>query len=314
MSAEQSRHLIVVSPHGFCAGVARAIETVEAALHRFGPPLYCLNEIVHNRQVVDGLRERGVTFVKSPAEVPRDATLLLSAHGVAPAVKDEARARGLRLVDATCPFVSKVHSEVRKYAERGYTIFLIGHRGHEEIVGVRGEAPDHVMIIQNEEDARTVSPVGRERVAAVTQTTLSADLTERIVGVLRERFPALETPPQADICYATENRQNAVRALAGMVDLIIVLGSPNSSNSRRLVEVAASAGCSAMLVSSLDDVAALPLADVRALGITSGASSPESFLHSVVARLADAGFTEVNQKTAADERPRRFGIPCLDGS
>ena len=301
------KRIIVAVPHGFCSGVARALETMDAVLQRVRPPVYCLNEIVHNRQIVDDLRKRGVVFVSRIADVPDAATLLFSAHGVSPDVRKTARKKSLRVIDATCPFVLKVHKEVLRFAEKDARIILIGHRRHEEVVGVAGEAPDRVIVIENEDEARRVEIPDPRRVGVVTQTTLSTDTADRIVAVLRTRFPMLQTPDRRDICYATQNRQRAVQALAAVSDRILVLGSANSSNSRRLVEVADTAGCPALLISRIEDLETLALSAVGTLGIISGASSPECFLKDVLAALAAAGFDAVEgrRRRRRRRRPRR---------
>jgi 4-hydroxy-3-methylbut-2-enyl diphosphate reductase len=266
----------VATPHGFCAGVARAIRIVEAALERWGAPLYVYHEIVHNARVVTRFRQRGVRFVESLAEVPEGATVVFSAHGVAPAVVDEAAARGLRVLDATCPLVAKVHAEVRRFAARGYTTFLVGHAGHDEVVGTLGVAPGQVVLLETPEQARNGWSKGTAGAACVTQTTLSISDAAAVREALRSRFPDLEEPASSDICYATENRQNAVRELARRAGTILVIGSANSSNTQRLQEVARDAGARAY---RLDDVAELRpewLRDAAAIGVTAGASTPES--------------------------------------
>ncbi|MBM4142382.1 MAG: 4-hydroxy-3-methylbut-2-enyl diphosphate reductase [Lentisphaerae bacterium] len=302
------RAIVVANPHGFCAGVRRAVALLEAALRDSDGPVYCLNEIVHNRQVVERLGGRGVRFVRDPREVPRGARVVFSAHGVAPAVREAARRRGLRVVDATCPFVSKLHAEVRAYASAGYTVLLIGHHGHDEIVGIQGEAPANVVVIANAAEARSVRVPDRARLAVVTQTTLNIDEAERVMRVLRGRFPRLETPPTKGICRATINRQEAAKLLAGRAGLILVLGSRNSSNTRRLVEVAEAAGARACLV---DAPEALPDAELRAagtIGITAGASTPEEFVAAVVAELRQRGFDRVERVAGPEER-MRFPVP-----
>ena len=293
--------VIIASPHGFCAGVRRAVEITEATLQEFPPPIYCLHELVHNRQVVEDLAGRGVVFVRTIGEVPRGATVLFSAHGVSPAIRLEAERAGLRVIDATCPFVTKVHAEVRRYAAEGYTILLIGHPDHDEVAGVVGEAPDHVVVIQNVEDAAALGVPAPDRVAVVTQTTLSVAETERVMEVLRARFPRLRTPAKSDICYATTNRQRAVEAVAAVADAVLVLGSENSSNSKRLVEVARSAGVEAFLISTLAALEPLSMGRVRTVGVTAGASTPESFVHDVVSRLRARGFDDVSERRVADE-------------
>lgn len=300
--------LVLVCPHGFCAGVERAVKIAERLLQTGPHPVYCLKEIVHNRQIVDALARGGIRFVNTLNEVPRGATVLFSAHGVSPEVRDAARALDLRVVDATCPFVGKVHAEVRRYAALGFTILLIGHRRHDEIVGVAGEAPDRVRVVENEAEAEQVAVSDPGKVAAMSQTTLSVDETTRVLDVLRRRFPALKTPPQSDICYATFNRQQAVRMLAPQVDLLVVLGAENSSNSNRLVEVARSAGREAVLVSAADQLPALPLDKVRTLGLTAGASTPETFVREAVAHLETRGFTRVETRTVVEEDVH-FALP-----
>jgi 4-hydroxy-3-methylbut-2-enyl diphosphate reductase len=281
------RRVLLAAPRGYCAGVRRAIAVVEAGLAEWGPPLYVRRQIVHNAHVVRSLEARGAVFVGELDEVPEGARTIFSAHGVAPAVEAAARARSLRVVDATCPLVTKVHAEVRHYAARGYTVFLIGHAGHDEVEGTTGEAPDAVLLVETAEDAERVAPPQTERLAYVTQTTLSIDDTARIVDVLRRRFPNVETPRKEDICYATTNRQRAVAALLPEIDALLVLGSANSSNSRRLVEVATSHGVPAHLVDDERSVREEWLADVAVLGITAGASSPESLVERVLAWLRE---------------------------
>lgn len=308
MSASAKR-VVVVQPHGFCSGVAYAVATAEAALSRYAKPIYCLHEIVHNAQVVADLAARGMRFVATLEEVPPEATLLLSAHGVAPSVHAAARARNLRVIDATCPFVAKVHQEVRRYVAEGFTVVCIGHRLHEEVLGVVGEAPGHVLTVETEDEAQRVCPPDPEKVATVTQTTLSPEMADAIRAVLRRRFPGLRQPARDDICYATRNRQQAVRILAGQVDQVLVLGSPASSNSRRLVEAACAAGGRALLVESREALRALPLDAVSVLGVTSGASTPESLLNDVLADLRARGFTDIACVRAVEEEARRFALP-----
>jgi 4-hydroxy-3-methylbut-2-enyl diphosphate reductase len=295
------KRIVVAVPHGFCAGVRHAVDIAETALRVFGPPIYCLNELVHNRQVVDGLAARGMRFVTDIRDVPRGARVLLSAHGVAPEVKRLAAERGLDVLDATCPFVNKVHAEVRRYAREGRTILLIGHAAHDEIVGVRGEAPERVVVIESAGQARSAAVPDPARVAAVTQTTLSVDETARTLLILRERFPALRTPRESDVCFATQNRQKAALRLAEVADLILVLGSESSSNTRRLLEVARSGGRPAFLVSSMASLDAVRLDGVETVGLTAGASTPEPFVREVLERLRAAGFGGVEELKVADE-------------
>jgi 4-hydroxy-3-methylbut-2-en-1-yl diphosphate reductase len=296
-----SKRVILVSPRGFCAGVRRAVEITEAALQVHAPPIYCHKEIVHNRQIVEGLRRKGVVFVSCLAEVPPGGTVIFSAHGVPPSVRDEATRRTLKVIDATCPFVTKVHSEVKRYAGGGYTIILLGHARHDEIVGIRGEAPEHVTVIENKEEAAAVRVADPAKVAAVTQTTLSVEETGNVMAVLRSRFPQLITPPEDDICYATLNRQKAVRALAEIAGIILVLGSESSSNSLRLVEVARAGGAHAHLVSAINALADVPLAHASVVGLTAGASTPETFIQEVVAALGAQGFARIEEMRIVEE-------------
>lgn len=295
------KRVLLASPRGFCAGVRYAIEIAEAALRACPPPIYCLNEIVHNRQVVDDLAEQGLVFVDDVKDVPRGAALLFSAHGVSPQVRAAAAERELDILDATCPFVNKVHSEVRRYAREGYSVILVGHEGHDEIEGVRGEAPECITVIEDRAAAGSVNVADPTRVAVVTQTTLSADETDKVMATLRARFPTMATPGKSDICYATTNRQEAVATLARTCDLVVVLGSKNSSNSLRLVEVARTRGRDACLVSALADLDSLPLDAVRTLGLTAGASTPERFITNILEALADRGFGDVEDVMAAEE-------------
>jgi len=289
-AAVQHKRVFIANPHGFCAGVRRAIESIGKALARSSTPVYCLNEIVHNREVVDGLAARGVIFVRNIAEVPRGASTVFSAHGVSPAVRQAAAKGGLHVIDATCPFVHKLHTEARDFAARGFAVLLIGHRGHDEVVGIHGEAPDRVIVIENRQDARSVQVGDPQKVAALTQTTLSVDETARVLDILRSRFPRLETPSRYGICRATINRQEATRHLARDAKLILVLGSPNSSNTRRLVEVARASGAESFLVNSLDALERIPLENADSLGLTAGASTPEESLSRVIDALKTRGF------------------------
>lgn len=309
----ERKRLIVVRPHGFCSGVARAVETAEAVLARYrGETVYCLNEIVHNRQVVSRLSSLGMVFVGDAAAVPVGALLLFSAHGVSPAVVRLAQARGLRLIDATCPFVTKVHAEVRRFAARGACVVCIGHRHHEEVAGVAGEAPEHVRIVENAEEAEALKVPDGVPVAVVTQTTLGAAQVDAVLAVLRRRFPGLMMPSSTDVCYATRNRQQAVDRLARACRRVLVLGSPNSSNSQRLTETARAAGAEAMLISEPAQLAALDWRDVETLGLTSGASTPESFLDETVTLLqARYGFPEPDVLTAVEEDSHVFKKPAL---
>lgn len=308
-----AKRLIVVRPHGFCSGVARAVETAEAVLARFsGETVYCLHEIVHNQQVVSRLTSFGLVFVSRLEAVPEGALLLFSAHGVAPEVWRQAQARGLRVVDATCPFVTKVHAEVRRFAAQGAVVVCIGHRTHEEMVGVAGEAPEHVRIVESAQEAEALTLPEGAAVAVVTQTTLGEAQVESVMAVLRRRAPALRLPDSTDVCYATRNRQQAVAALAKACGRVLVLGSANSSNSQRLVETAQAAGAEAALVSELGQLDGWGWGAVGAVGVTSGASTPESFLESVVRVLRDRyGFSEPESLTAVQEDSHVFRLPAL---
>jgi 4-hydroxy-3-methylbut-2-enyl diphosphate reductase len=277
------KRLLLASPRGYCAGVERAVDTVERLLDLHGPPIYVRKQIVHNAHVVRELEERGAIFVESETEVPEGATVVLSAHGVAPSVYENASARKLKTIDATCPLVTKVHVEARRYAADGYSIALIGHEGHEEVVGTTGEAPESIVLVQTVDDAERVEFADPERVAYITQTTLSVDETTEIISVLRRRFPAIRAPKRDDICYATSNRQWAVKDLLAEVDLLLVIGSKNSSNSNRLVEVARAGGVPSYLIDDETDIDESWLEGAECVGITSGASAPEK----LVTRVCD---------------------------
>lgn len=287
--------IYLVKPRGFCAGVVRAIEVVERTLEMTGPPIYVRKEIVHNGHVVEELRQRGAIFVESLAEVPVGAVAIFSAHGVSPAVREEARTRRLRVIDATCPLVTKVHLEAIRYARQGYSIILIGRREHDEVEGTMGEAPDWIQIVTTVEEASTVTVVNPEHVVYLTQTTLSLYDTAKIVARLRQRFPAIIAPPADDICYATQNRQEAVERLAGMTDLILVVGAFNSSNSNRLVEVAREAGARAHLIEDFRGIREEWLAAVNDVGVTAGASTPEVLVSEVVDSLGRRGFQHIQE-------------------
>ncbi len=306
--ADSGKRVLLAAPRGYCAGVERAVETVEHALERYGAPIYVRKEIVHNRHVVQTLQGRGVIFVEENDEVPEGATVVFSAHGVAPIVHEEAAERNLMAIDATCPLVTKVHTEARRFAREGYRILLIGHEGHEEVVGTSGEAPEHITIVDGPEHARTVE-VLEDKVAWLSQTTLSVDETLETVAVLRERFPHLIDPPSDDICYATQNRQQAVKILAPRSDLLIVVGSLNSSNSVRLVEVGLQAGAKAAV--RVDGVGELDeglLDGVEAVGVTSGASVPEVLVREVLQWLSERGYAAVETVTATEET-LTFSLP-----
>jgi len=302
------RTIVLVSPHGFCAGVERAVEVAETLLRVYPKPVYCLREIVHNTQIIRDLAGRGLIFVDAVADIPEGSTVLFSAHGVSPAVRAAAEARRLAAIDATCPFVTKVHTEVKRYAAQGYTIFLIGHRAHDEVIGVAGEAPDRVIVVETEAEARAATVPDSARVAVMSQTTLSVDETARVLAVLRERFPRLRTPAESDICYATRNRQQAVRETAHCVDHFIILGARNSSNSNRLVEVALAEGCAATLVTTPAEVSALPLTGVATLGLTAGASTPEYVVTDTIDRLKALGFERLELLEVVKE-DLHFALP-----
>lgn len=296
------KKVILAQPRGFCAGVEMAVATVERALRKYGPPLYVFHEIVHNRYVVQDFIRRGVTFVQSLEEVPVGAKLIFSAHGVSPVVWEQGKKRELQvIIDATCPLVEKVHREVRRFAAQGYWIILVGHPEHDEIVGTSGESPERIRIVANIEQAEQVSVSDPERVAVLTQTTLSVDDTREILEVLRERFPGMITPPKEDICYATQNRQDAVKELAREVELVLVVGSPNSENSNQLRRVARSKGIPAYLINDFHDIDPAWLEGVERVGITSGASVPDRLVQETAdyfkqrgAEIANIGFVEEN--------------------
>ena len=289
------KRIVLASPRGYCAGVERAVETVERALEQRGTPIYVRKQIVHNAHVVRELEGRGAVFVESEDQVPRGATIIFSAHGVAPAVYANAEARNLEPVDATCPLVSKVHAEARHYAARGYTILLLGHAGHEEVEGTTGEAPDAIVLVESAEQAERLELPQSERLVYLTQTTLSVDDTADIVRVLRRRFPRIQAPKKEDICYATTNRQAAVKELLPEIDLLLVIGSTNSSNSNRLVEVARAAGVPAHLVDDEREIDERWLDRAESVGITSGASAPESLVRRVVAWFRERGVEDVRE-------------------
>jgi 4-hydroxy-3-methylbut-2-enyl diphosphate reductase len=291
----------LAAPRGFCAGVVRAIDIVDLALEAVGAPLYVRKEIVHNRHVVDEFTSRGVRFVDELSEVPDGCTVIFSAHGVSPRVRAEAAARRLTVIDATCPLVTKVHLEAIRYARLGFRIILIGHRNHEEVEGTLGEASDRITLVSNVEEANRVEVGDPERVAFLTQTTLSVEDTRPIVEALRQRFPKIQGPAKADICYATQNRQLAVRALAKEASVILVVGSRNSSNSNRLVEEAELVGARAHLVDDVSEVDPAWLEGVSGVGVTSGASAPEFLVDAMVRWLAGHGATEIREVQVISE-------------
>ncbi len=294
--------ILLANPRGFCAGVERAIEIVERALERYGAPIYVRHEVVHNKFVVDGLRAKGAVFVEELDAVPDGATVIFSAHGVSQAVRREAERRGLRVFDATCPLVTKVHGEVARLREEGREIVMIGHRGHPEVEGTMGQADGGIHLVENVDDVARLRVADEERLAYVTQTTLSVDDARAIVHALEARFPRITGPRKDDICYATQNRQDAVKQLADGCDLVIVVGSPNSSNSNRLREVAANRGVAAHLVGDAAQIRPEWLAGRRSIGVTAGASAPEVLVQQVIARLGELGAGEVRQLAGRRER------------
>jgi 4-hydroxy-3-methylbut-2-en-1-yl diphosphate reductase len=293
---DPKRRVLLAKPRGYCAGVDRAVQTVELALERFGAPVYVRKQIVHNTHVVRSLEERGAIFVEETAEVPEGAVVVFSAHGVAPQVRQDASDRNLRTIDATCPLVTKVHNEARRFAAQGYDILLIGHEGHEEVVGTTGEAPTSILLVDGPDGSDSVQVRDPARVAWLSQTTLSVDETNQTVAALRERFPQLLDPPSDDICYATQNRQAAVKEIARESDVVLVVGSRNSSNSVRLVEVALEAGAAtAYLVDDATHLDAQWLDGAATVGVTSGASVPEDLVSGVLDWLAESGFGTVEE-------------------
>jgi 4-hydroxy-3-methylbut-2-enyl diphosphate reductase len=300
MAAMVSR-VLLASPRGYCAGVERAVETVELALEHYGAPIYVRKQIVHNAHVVRDLEARGAIFVESEEEAPEGATIVFSAHGVAPRVHERAAARSLNTIDATCPLVTKVHVQARRYADAGYTIVLIGHAGHEEVEGTMGEAPDSTVLVESVEDAERLDFPAGAKVAYITQTTLSVDETAEIIGVLRRRFPDIYAPKKEDICYATSNRQWAVKEMIEHIDLLLVIGSRNSSNSNRLVEVARAAGVAAHLIDDERDIDVAWLDGVEVVGVTSGASAPEKLVERVCDWFRARGVTEIEPYRMVDE-------------
>jgi 4-hydroxy-3-methylbut-2-enyl diphosphate reductase len=306
---DRPKRVLVAKPRGYCAGVDRAVITVEKALETYGPPVYVRKEIVHNKHVVDSLRERGAIFVEEASEVPEGAMIVFSAHGVSPAVHDEAANRNLRTIDATCPLVTKVHKEVNRFARDDYDILLIGHEGHEEVEGTAGEAPSNVQLVDETDDVENISVRDPDKVVWLSQTTLSVDETMRRVDQLKEKFPTLQDPPSDDICYATSNRQVAVKAMAEECDLVLVVGSQNSSNSKRLVEVALHAGASrAQLIDFPREIEESWLDGVATVGVTSGASVPEVLVQEVLQFLAERGWADVEEVTTANEKIS-FALP-----
>jgi 4-hydroxy-3-methylbut-2-enyl diphosphate reductase len=304
--AEQSEEtpptmkIILANPRGFCAGVNMAIESLERALDLFGAPLYVYHEIVHNKYVVERFRARGVQFVESLEEVPEGSPLLYSAHGVSPEIREQSRRRGLRAIDATCPLVTKVHLEAVKYAKEGYTIILIGHEGHDEVIGTMGEAPDRMILVETAEDVERLE-INPEKIAYLTQTTLSVDDANVVIGALRRKFPQIANPPKDDICYATQNRQDAVRQLATEADVVLVLGSQNSSNSRRLQEIANSLGPHAHLIDGVSEIRPEWFEGAETVLITAGASAPEDVVQECVEYLQGTYGASIDARTIREE-------------
>ncbi|MBI4875051.1 MAG: 4-hydroxy-3-methylbut-2-enyl diphosphate reductase [Acidobacteria bacterium] len=303
-----TKKVLLLTPRGFCAGVVRAIDVVQIALELYGAPIYVRREIVHNRHVVDDLRARGAIFVEELSEAPEGARVIFSAHGVSPAVRVEARQRGLHVIDATCPLVTKVHLEAVRFARLGFSIVLIGHKDHDEVVGTLGEAPDSTVLVSNLGEVDQLTVPDPSRVVYLTQTTLSLDETRDIVARLKERFPAIQAPPAQDICYATENRQVAVKAVAPRADVLLVVGSRNSSNSRRLVEVCAGIGVPAYLLDDCGEVRPEWLEGVSTVAVTAGASAPENLVQELIEALQEQGFAELEEVQVKDEDVR-FSLP-----
>jgi 4-hydroxy-3-methylbut-2-enyl diphosphate reductase len=300
--------VILAKPRGFCAGVDRAIEIVEQALELYDKPVFVRKEIVHNRHVVEALQAQGAVFVDELAEVPNGSTVIFSAHGVAPTVWEDAREKDLRIIDATCPLVTKVHLEVQRYANKDYTIILIGHEDHDEVIGTRGEAPDRIQVISEVEDIDKLDVPDPNKIVCLTQTTLSMDDTAAVIDALRVKFPAMVTPSKDDICYATQNRQQAVKAMAEVVDLVFVLGASNSSNSNRLREVAETAGVPAHLINQVSDITPDMLDGAQRVGITAGASTPEFLVQEVIDYCQQAGAATIQELTVVEENVK-FLLP-----
>ena len=293
--------VLLASPRGYCAGVERAVETVALALEHYGPPVYVRKQIVHNIHVVRDLEARGAIFVESECEAPEGATIVYSAHGVAPAVNDASRARAHNVIDATCPLVTKVHVQARRYAADGYTVLLIGHEGHEEVVGTMGEAPEATVLVQDVAEAEALDLPADARLAYITQTTLSVDETSEIIGVLRRRFPTIHAPKKEDICYATSNRQWAVKEMLEEVDMLLVIGSRNSSNSNRLVDVARAGGVASYLIDDAGEIDAAWMEGVKTVGVTSGASAPEHLVDGVCDWFRARGVERIEAFRMIDE-------------
>jgi 4-hydroxy-3-methylbut-2-enyl diphosphate reductase len=301
--------VLLAAPRGYCAGVERAVDAVERALAKHGAPIYVRKQIVHNLHVVRDLESKGAVFVEEESEVPHEAVVVLSAHGVAPVVYAGSKERRLEVIDATCPLVTKVHVEARRFAEDGRTIVLIGHAGHEEVVGTTGQAPERTILVQSPAEARAVKVPDPDNLSYLTQTTLSVDETNEIVRILKERFPSIEGPPRDDICYATQNRQDAVKVIAPRSDVVLVIGSQNSSNSNRLAELSRELGSRAYLVDDEEAVDTAWLDGASTVGLTSGASAPEWLVHRMLAWLAAHGFDDVEEVTLTQEHVK-FSLPA----
>ena len=304
----EPKEILLAEPRGFCAGVDRAIEIVERALLKFGAPIYVRHEIVHNTYMVNDLKARGAIFIEDLAEVPAGATLVFSAHGVSQSVQEEAKRRGFSIFDATCPLVTKVHVEVAKLAKEGYEFLMIGHKGHPEVEGTMGQLLDGIYLVEDEADVHTVQPRQSEKLAVVTQTTLSVDDAASILAAIRQRFPQIREPKQQDICYATQNRQDAVKQLAGQVDVLIVVGSPTSSNSNRLRELAERLGTPAFMVDSPEELQPQWFAQATRVGLTAGASAPEVLVQGVIARIQALGAASVRKMDGLEETIK-FPLP-----
>lgn len=305
---QEAKTLLLLKPRGFCAGVVRAIDIVRIALDAFGPPIYVRKEIVHNRYVVEDLKAKGAIFVDEVYEVPDGQRLIYSAHGVSPSVREASKLRNLRVIDATCPLVTKVHVEAVKYAKGNYSIILIGHHDHDEVIGTLGEAPDVTQVVGSADEVASLEIPDPTRVAYITQTTLSLDETKDVIDALRKKFPLIEGPHAQDICYATQNRQTAVKDVAHQADLLLVVGSENSSNSNRLVEVSTNLGTPSYLIDTADDIKTEWLTGVKTVALTAGASAPEVLVEQVVEFLKDKGFNTIQEVEVMPENVR-FGLP-----
>jgi 4-hydroxy-3-methylbut-2-en-1-yl diphosphate reductase len=305
---QETKTLLLLKPRGFCAGVVRAIDIVRIALDAFGPPIYVRKEIVHNRYVVEELKAKGAIFVDEVYEVPDGQRLIYSAHGVSPSVREASKLRNLRVIDATCPLVTKVHVEAVKYAKGGYSIILIGHRDHDEVIGTMGEAPDVTQVVGSADEVESLEVADPTRIAYITQTTLSLDETKDVIDALRKRFPLIEGPHAQDICYATQNRQTAVKDVAHQADLLLVVGSENSSNSNRLVEVSTNLGTPSYLIDTADDIKPEWLNGKKNVALTAGASAPEILVEQVVEFLKHKGFNSIREVEVMPENVR-FGLP-----